>query len=241
MKTLTTRKKLLSLLIGQALVAPAQSAVFNINCGDVAQLINAINTANSNGEADEINLNVDNQINCVYPLTAADNTTDGANGLPSITSPITINGNQSAIRRQDGSELFRIVYVASTGNLTLRQLSVENGSNNSRKPGEGWWYGGGIFNVGKLTVEKSKIFRNTAISFGGGIYNRGELTLKRSIISGNTTGWKGGGIYNRTDACSFYTITIFITTARFQIILLLMVVAFTTSAPLLGSLTARSR
>ncbi len=113
MKPSNSRKKLLSLLISQALIAPTQAAIINVNCGDVTELISAINTANSNNEADEINLNVDNQTNCVYPLTAVNNNTDGANGLPSITTPLTINGNQSAVQRQAGSPDFRIIHVAS--------------------------------------------------------------------------------------------------------------------------------
>ena len=191
MTTVTTQKKLLSLLISQALIVPTQAAIIDVNCGDVTGLINAINTANSNIGADEINLNVDAQVNCVYPLTVVDNNTDGANGLPSITTPITINGNQSAIRRQ-GSEEFRIIYVASTGNLTLKQLSVENGLVTGRWPQN---TGGGIFNRGELTLKDSTISGNTADS-GGGIYNDiSTATFTNSTISGNTADL-GGGIYN---------------------------------------------
>ncbi|BAP56706.1 hypothetical protein THII_2409 [Thioploca ingrica] len=202
MKPITNRKKLLSLLISQALVAPAQATVIDVNCGNVTDLINAINTANSNSDADEINLNVDNQANCVYPLTAVNNNRDGANGLPSIYSKLTINGHRSAIRRQEGSERFRILRVASTGNLTLKQLSVENGLNGLN--GEGIWHGGGIFNRGELTLKQSKISGNKADWFGGGIFNLGKLTLNRSRIDGNTAG-EGGGIFNTIATTCFST------------------------------------
>src|ERR1700730_15951906 len=66
-----------------------QAAVFNCSSGDVSCLISAINTANSNGEANTINLSAGS----TYTLTAVDNDTDGPNGLPDITSEITINGN----------------------------------------------------------------------------------------------------------------------------------------------------
>jgi parallel beta-helix repeat protein len=203
MTTITTQKKLLSLLISQALIAPTQAAVIDINCGDVTGLINAINTANSNIGADEINLNVDAQVNCVYPLTVVDNNTDGANGLPSIITPITINGNQSAIRRQ-GSEEFRIVYVASTGNLTLKQLSINNGLVNL----EVNWSeqsGGGIFNHGELTLEESSISGNTANWYGGGIYNwYSTTTLTNSMVSENIAHY-GGGIYNYKESTATFT------------------------------------
>src|SRR5262245_24520884 len=56
-----------------------QAAVWPCPAEDVACLIRAINTANGNGEADTIQLEAG-----TYTLTAVDNETDGANGLPSI-------------------------------------------------------------------------------------------------------------------------------------------------------------
>jgi len=213
MKPITNRKKLLSLLISQALVVPAQAAVFDIHCGDVTQLINAINTANSNGEVNEINLNADNQANCVYPLTVADNTTDGANGLPSITSTITINGHQSAIRRQ-GSDPFRIVHVASTGILTLKQLSVENGLATANVL-QG--IGGGILNHGGLTLEGSTVSGNTATDNGGGIFNylSSTATLTNSTVSGNIASSNGGGIYNSNSTATLTNSTVSDNTASY--------------------------
>src|SRR5262245_46805656 len=65
----------------------AQAADFACAAGDVACLINAINQANANGEANTITLEAG-----TYPLTAVDNLTDGPNGLPSVTSTLTITG-----------------------------------------------------------------------------------------------------------------------------------------------------
>ena len=55
----------------------AEAATFNIANGDVAGLISAINTANSNNQDDTINL----ASNGDYVLTVPDN---GSNGLPVI-------------------------------------------------------------------------------------------------------------------------------------------------------------
>lgn len=58
--------------------------------------------------------------------------------------------------------------------------------------------GGGIENLGSLTLRDSIVTGNTAASglfrYGGGIYSDGSLTVVDSVISGNTAA-KGGGIY----------------------------------------------
>jgi len=56
--------------------------------------------------------------------------------------------------------------------------------------------GGGITNLGALTVNKSTISGNTAAGFfGGGINSSGTLTLTNSTVSGNSAQY-GGGIKN---------------------------------------------
>src|SRR5262249_4066233 len=61
-------------------------------------------------------------------LTTVNNTVDGANGLPSIISDITINGNGYTIERDaalacpaGGTADFRIFQVAANGTLTLNE------------------------------------------------------------------------------------------------------------------------
>jgi hypothetical protein len=59
--------------------------------------------------------------------------------------------------------------------------------------------GGGIDNLGNLTVINSTISGNYAGAFGGGITNIGysaNLTVINSTISGNNTNGSGGGIIN---------------------------------------------
>src|SRR5512134_1376189 len=76
---------LTGLAFGLGSLSSADTTDFNLTCGDSIGLIKAINQANVNSEADIITLNADHQADCVYTLTALDNTTDGNNGLPSIT------------------------------------------------------------------------------------------------------------------------------------------------------------
>ena len=91
--------------------------------GGTAGLIAAISAANANGGA-TINL----AAGCTYQLTAADNTspTLGGNGLPVITSPITLNGSGTTIAGNDST--FRILQVSGTGNLTVQGLTITGGN-----------------------------------------------------------------------------------------------------------------
>ena len=83
------------------------AATFNCSAGNTTCLIAAITSANSTTEADTITLD-----DSSYVLTAVNNTTDGATGLPAITSPITIIGRGAThtfITRDDTSPAqFRI-------------------------------------------------------------------------------------------------------------------------------------
>ena len=174
-----------------------QAAVFNIPCGNVAALIAAINTANANGQNDTINLPA-----CTYVLTKAQNNTDGPNGLPSITSQITIKGagaTRTIIERSLGAPPFRLVHVAPSGKLTLQGVTLALGLLTSGS-------GGGLFNAGTLTLTRSTVRDNVICDLesdcipigtgpGGGISNSGTLTLLESTVSNNFAS-AGGGISN---------------------------------------------
>ena len=56
-------------------------------------------------------------------------------------------------------------------------------------------YGGGIRSNGTLTVMNTTFWGNAA-GFGGGIRNSGTLTVTNSTFSGNTARFDGGGIYS---------------------------------------------
>jgi len=166
----------------------------------VAALINAITTANGNGEADIINLAADG----TYTLTAVDNNTDGPNGLPSITSEITINGNGATIQRSSagGTPAFRIFHVAAGGNMTLNDLTVTNGKTPDGGTCTGYDCDGGD---------------------GGGIYTNnyygGAVTIVNSTLSGNSTGngdtdGRGGGLVSSTSSSVLTNVTISGNTAK---------------------------
>jgi len=205
---------------------------------DVAGLIAAINTANANGPGlDTINLAPK-----TYTLTAADN---GNNGLPVVTSNITINGDGATITRDSAAPPFRIFEITTTGSLTLNSLTLsggrtaENGgaiynnggilniisstlSGNTATYHGGWvgYYdavGGAIYNNGgTVNITSSTLSGNTGERWGGGIWNDGgKVTVVSSTISNNNAGGVGGGIDNNSGTVTVTNSTLSGNTANF--------------------------
>ncbi|MGK7929595.1 MAG: DUF4347 domain-containing protein, partial [Spirulina sp.] len=178
---------------------PSIFADFNINAGDIAGLIAAINTANSNTEADTINLT-----QSTFSLTTTDNNSNafGATGLPIITSEITINGNNSIVERSSSaSDLFRLFVVdssTSAATLTLNNVTLQNGrvDNTSQSLGDD---GGALLNHGgTVTINGSTITNNSAADDGGALVNVGigssaaTMTINGTTLSNNIANGDGG-------------------------------------------------
>src|SRR5260370_36290734 len=189
--------------IALLVAAPAAQAAATVSVpcsgpgGGPAGLIAAISAANASGGA-TINL----AAGCTYQLTAANNTspTLGSNGLPVITSPITLNGSATTIAGNDSS--FRVLEVGGTGNLTVQGLTITGGNTTGM--------GGGILNLeGTLTLNRSQVTGNAAqggpMSNGGGIASAspgtrppGPPTLNASQVNGDTTSGSAGGILHHS-------------------------------------------
>jgi len=187
----------------------AKATTFFIPDGDVNALIAAINTSNVNGVPDTINL----AVNGTYTINTSDSDTDGPNGLPSINSSITINGNGATIQRSSagGTLNFRIFHVAATGNVSMSGMTIRNGNTTSD--------GGGIYNDGgNVTMTSCTISDNTAGDDGGGLYNNdyGNVTMTGCTVSGNTVegAGKGGGIYSDTGDLTMTDCTVSSNTAQ---------------------------
>ena len=182
-------------------IVPAHAEIFNIPSGDVTALIAAINAANSNGKKNRIILEkgtytltvVDNVGPCCAPAPGG-----GANGLPLISSVLTIQGAgagfTSIVRHSErlgdrNAPSFRIFSVTAAGALTLDRVTIRGGG-----PSAG--AGGGLYNAGTVAIMKSSIFGETSFS-GGGIQNQGTMTITNSGVSGvSGLGSSGGGINN---------------------------------------------
>jgi hypothetical protein len=184
-------------------LAPAN---FKIANGDVAGLIAAITTSNSNNQADMINL----AAGSTYTLSAADNSDFGPTGLPNIVldgSPankLTINGNGATIGRStaSGTPAFRLLDVAAGASLTLENLTLQNGLASGLGVSV---RGGAIYSQGTLALNGVTVQNNTAQGTdgasgsrgpggdarGGAIYvGGGAVTLNNSTLSDN--GAQGG-------------------------------------------------
>ena len=177
-------------VLGLALALPlsVQAKTFHCGAGDVPCLIAAINTANANGETNTIRLAAG-----TYTLTAVDNGSfSNANGLPVITSPLTITGRRAdntSIERDASAPRFRILRVAAAGTLTLKWLTLRGG--------ESLGNGNGILNDGTLTLVHSAVTSNGSASCfsGGGIATSGTATIAHSTIADNLCLSSGGGLY----------------------------------------------
>ena len=180
----------IALGLALATAPPVQAKTFHCGAGDVPCLIAAINAANTNGKKNTIRLAAG-----TYPLTAVDNDTDGANGLPVITSTLSIRGagaTTTSIRRDASAPAFRLLRVAATGVVTLQGLTLSGGA-------PFFVDGGGIFNSGTMKITQSTITANGAGgSRGGGIFNSGTLTVTQSTITANDSSLaEAGGIFNQ--------------------------------------------
>ncbi|MGW1093875.1 hypothetical protein ACWD4L_48980 [Streptomyces sp. NPDC002596] len=178
--------------------AVAHAATVDVRCS-VQDLVEAINTANGSLGADTLRL----ARKCTYKLTSPDEA-NPANGLPAITSEITIDGNDATITRAKSAPDFRILLVDTAGILTLNRTTISGGRATDCPlfPG-GAVCGGGINNQGTLTVNHSRVIHNAADSAtdgiaveGGGIDSDGTATVNDTDISNNTA------IYTGTTASS---------------------------------------
>ncbi|MCP4358984.1 MAG: DUF11 domain-containing protein [Chloroflexi bacterium] len=161
--------------------------------GSTAAIIKALEDANANPDASTISL----AANCVYTVTVA---YAGYNGLPPVTTPITIEGNGSTIVRASASD-FRLFEVSATGDLTLENITLQNGRANT---------GGAIYGQGTLTVQDSTIANSVATSLfganGGGaiMTSGGQLIISNSSFK-NNQGYRGGAIWIRNTIANITT------------------------------------
>ncbi|MFE2017301.1 hypothetical protein ACFW9O_04495 [Streptomyces sp. NPDC059499] len=188
----------LGLVAGALVAAPApaaHAATVQVQCS-VPDLVAAIKAANSSPEPDTLRL----AHRCTYKLTAPDLVNPG-NGLPVITSEITIDGRGATITRDDHGHRvpkFRILYVAPTGNLTLTRTTISGGFATdcpAFPDPPGLACGGGISNAGTMTVTRSKFIGNTARSAvfaqGGGIDSPGTGSVSETEVAGNHVIYNG--------------------------------------------------
>jgi hypothetical protein len=138
----------------------------------------------------------------MFNLTAVNNRTNGANGLPVITGNLTILGGGGTIARSlaPGTPPFRLFCVAAGATLTLKDVTVANGlaqgdartnrSADSTLDG----CGGAIFVAagGSLIVRETTFTANRAVGGDGG---------------GHAGGWGIGGAIENLGAAELHDAT----------------------------------
>jgi predicted outer membrane repeat protein len=180
--------------------AQEQPFVTNGNC-TLGEAIVAANTDTTvDGCLSGANINAIQLMAGTYTLTAANNATNGANGLPSVTSEITIFGSGAVITRSsvESTPEFRIFHTALDSSLTLHDLTISNGYIGSANLNDA--YGGGIYAQGELTLDGVTVTGNSVTQGGGGIVvdsTDQPLTITNSTISDNSAS-SGGGVSTST-------------------------------------------
>jgi CSLREA domain-containing protein len=171
---------LLNVPAAMSMISDTPGCTYEVAADDPAGLITAVEEANATPEADTICLG-----GGTYTLTAIYGAgTYGNNGLPAITTAITINGNGATITRSSATA-FRLFEINSSGSLTVHDARLTNGTSSR---------GGAIFADGYVTLDRVTVSGNTATSEGGGLFQRmAHLTIQDSTFSGNS-GSNGGGI-----------------------------------------------
>jgi Chlamydia polymorphic membrane protein (Chlamydia_PMP) repeat len=174
---MTSQNRLRSRLRLEPLEERAIPAMFNIANGDVVALLAAVNTANSSGEEEIINL-------------ATGGTYSLSESLAFHGNPLTtINGSGATLTRNSAGPAFGIITVDSGGLLFVDRVTITNGL-----AGDGG--GLSVGESGRVAVVNSTITGNSATNSGGGacVLPGGSLTLADSTISGNSADNNGGGI-----------------------------------------------
>lgn len=188
------------LLIGFLQVQAAEIVV-DADC----DLVEAITSANADGAEPgcETGSGPDTVVlsGTVISLSTADNAFGGFgnNGLPVISSTVTISGNGVTIERDlslgctappDDDDEFRFFLVNSDGNLALDNVTLQNGCAFS---GGAVLATQGLTQTSVLTITQSSVLSNTAFSAGGGVYFH-QGVVEGSLFRGNSVDGEGGAL-----------------------------------------------
>jgi len=147
----------------------------------------AVQEANALVGADTIQLGA-----ATYVLSGAAGDDVALSGDLDITGDLTLMGAATASTIIDGGGVDRVLDIDPSGagvNVTISNLTVRGGNAAGQA-------GGGIRNLGTLSLSNVTLAANSSGINGGGLLNLGTLTLTNTTVSGNTAGTDGGGIYN---------------------------------------------
>jgi HYR domain/FIMAH domain len=174
------------MLGGLARPAHAQSNLSVSDCSADTQLQAAVSQANSDNAGDVITFACSGDIKLSSTLT--------------ISGSMTLDGSGQNVTL-DGGDSVRVLSVNSGVSLALKALTIAHGSG-------GLNGGGGLFNVGTVSISNSTFAYNSGVG-GGGLWNGNgsTMSISNSTFANNSTtsGRSGGGLFS--DVSSTVTIS----------------------------------
>ncbi|RAP49167.1 MAG: hypothetical protein BZ138_08235 [Methanosphaera sp. rholeuAM270] len=131
----------------------------------------------SNWEYDTVTVNIKSDIVPEYNLDVSES-----------IKKLTFNGNGKTF---DGKNTYTFLYIPIGCRAVINDYKVINCCEDSRQQG------GGLYNLGDLTVNNVKFVNNRATqSYGGSIYNMGKLNVQNSEFQNSFANIYGGAIYS---------------------------------------------
>ena len=153
------------------------SDIFNVEDGNVANLIGAIASANAEncfpGE-DTINLAPDS----VYNVTQVFTEYLGPNAFPSLKTPTILEGNGATLRNDFGGSM-RALVVANGAVVTIKDIRITEFEQGDEIE---WARGAGIINFGKLTIYDSRFDHISGVT-GAAIYTAGSGSTRVDVYN----------------------------------------------------------
>ena len=205
-----------------------RGAIYLLNLGDLPFTVTTVTD-----EFDTPSLNGSGKRSLREAIRDADNANSGEfrtiNFDPTLNEEtITLTMGQLAITDQavkitgegiaggvtiSGGDASRVFNIDATSEVVLECLTIRDG--NAPAGSTPVDIGGGIYNLGILSVTHSRITENTANDDGGGIFNNGGfMRITNSTIDHNiATNDDGGGIYNAGGKVTAINLTFFENTA----------------------------
>lgn len=180
----------IAIAVGQLVAAPVLAAIIPVNSS--CTLVDAIRSANTDTSvngcsigsgADTIVLNAN--VTLATPFS-------GLDGLPAVTTTITVNGNNNTVLRQNGAADFRLLSVLG-GELSINETTFSGGKLPSTDHGAGIY----VNQYASLSLLNATLSGNSSAGSGAALYSKGTVTMSNSVITNNTAGSDGGGILLR--------------------------------------------
>jgi len=168
-------------------VARAAPPSVVVACGDTAGLVAAINGANQGGPSTIVLSS-----SCTYTLSGP---AESDNGLPIVTSSMTLNGSGSTITRSAAAPQFRIIEVGSKGALNASDVTFRGGHAPDGADGANGPDGADATSPGSSPEPGEDGVAGTSGADGGAILvdAGGSLTLSSVTVTNNTAGRGGNG------------------------------------------------